>query len=375
MSLSEALLHELVRVPSVNPRDGSGPGEAALAIAVRDWLAGHGVTASIREVLPGRPNVVAVVPGRDPRALLLVSHLDTVEVEGMTVDPYAGEVRDGRMYGRGACDAKGSLAAFMLAAAELAGGPEPPSTVVLAGVIDEEHRYRGVLGLLEDLPVPEVAAAVVGEPTGLAAGIAHKGVVRYTVRTLGEAGHASRPDDAVNAVTLMTRVLAHLDATAPDVPRHPLLGQATRCVTRIRGGTGPNIVPGRCEIDVDRRTLPGEDPLQVWEHDREELTRLLPGRIELDPPFTVDHALGTPADSPVVTGLCRALAARGLDASVHGMPFCTDASKIARAGIPAVVFGPGSILDAHSVDESIVLADVRLAAGLVVDLVRAGTCG
>lgn len=374
----EALLGELVSTPSVNPRDGSGGGEAALAGVVQRWLTGHGIAAELDEVLPGRPNIVAVVPGRDPRAILLESHLDTVEVDGMTVDPYAAEVHDGRLYGRGACDAKGPLAAFMLAAAELAAGPVPPYTVLLAGVIDEEYRYRGVLGLLDDLPGTEVIGAVVGEPTDLTVATAHKGVVRYTVRTLGEAGHTSRPAEAVNAVSLMARVVGHLDATRPEIPAHPMLGPATRCVTRVHGGTGPNIVPGRCEIDVDRRTLPGEDPMAVWRRDGEELERLLPGRIELDPPFNVDYALDTPAHSPVAAGLCRALTARGGDGSVYGMPFCTDASKLARAGIPAVVFGPGSILDAHSADESVALADVRFAADVIVDMVRrveVGACG
>jgi acetylornithine deacetylase len=364
---AESLVRDLVAIPSVNPRDGAGEGEAAVAAYVRDWLERRGIPAILREVLPGRPNVLAVVPGRDRRCLLLESHLDTVETDGMAVAPYAGDVRAGRLYGRGACDAKGPLAAFMLAAADLAAG-RPPYTVVLAAVVDEEHRYRGVLRLLDDLAEREVIGAIVGEPTDLAPVTAHKGCVRYTVRALGRAGHSSRPADAVNAISLMAPVLAHLDATRPAAPGHPLLGTGTRCATRIRGGTGPNTVPGRCEIDVDRRTMPGEDPIAVWRRERSELMAL--GPIEVDEPFTVDHALDTPADSPPVIALRRALAARGRADAPRGMPFGTDASKIGRAGIPAVVFGPGAVDDAHSAGESVALDDVALAAAVVADTVR-----
>ncbi|MEU9170328.1 M20/M25/M40 family metallo-hydrolase [Streptomyces sp. NPDC048420] len=363
-----SLLRDLVRLPSVNPRGGPGDGgETAVAAYVRDWLARHDVRAELHEVLPGRSNVVAVVPGRSAGAVLLESHLDTVETDGMTVPPYDGEVRGGRLYGRGACDAKGPLAAFMVAAAELARGEPPAHTVVLAGVCDEEHGYRGVLHLLELLRERPLVGALVGEPTGLAPAVAHKGVVRYTVRTTGRAGHSSRPDEAVNAVSLMAPVLAHLAVTPPDVKPHPLLGAATRVVTRIRGGTGPNTVPGSCEADVDRRTLPGEDPEHVWHRDRAELAVL---GAELDPPFTVDPALDTPPDTPVVSALCRALAAHGRASAAQGMPFGTDASKLARGGIPSVVFGPGALRDAHSADESVELAEVELAARVVVAAVR-----
>ncbi|WSQ06666.1 M20/M25/M40 family metallo-hydrolase [Streptomyces sp. NBC_01231] len=362
------LLRDLVRIPSVNPRGGPGDGgETAVAGYVRDWLARHGVAAELHEVLPGRCGVVAVVPGRDPAAVLLESHLDTVETDGMTVSPFDGEVRGGRLYGRGACDAKGPLAAFMLATAELARGEQPPHTVVLAGVCDEEHAYRGVLRLLDLLADRRVVGAIVGEPTGLAPAVAHKGVVRYTVRTTGRAGHSSRPEEAVNAVSLMAPVLAHLAAVPPDVAPHPLLGPATRSVTRIRGGTGPNTIPGSCEADVDRRTLPGEDPEAVWQQDRAELAGL---GAELDPPFTVDPALDTPPGTPVVDALCRALAAHGRPSDVQAMPFGTDASKLARSGIPSVVFGPGSVRDAHAAAESVELAEVTLAASIVVAAVR-----
>ncbi|MFF0160696.1 M20 family metallopeptidase [Streptomyces sp. NPDC005263] len=363
------LVRDLVRIPSVNPRGAPGDGgETAVARYVRDWLGRHGVRAELHEVLPGRCNVVAVVPGRDPAAVLLESHLDTVETDGMTVPSHDGEVRDGRLYGRGACDAKGPLAAFMLAAAELARGGPPPLTVVLAGVCDEEHAYRGVLHLLGTLAGRRVVGALVGEPTGLVPATAHKGVVRYTVRTTGRAGHSSRPEEAVNAISLMAPVIAHLAATRPAVAPHPLLGPATRSVTRVRGGTGPNTIPGSCEVDVDRRTLPGEAPEAVWQQDHDELTAL---GTEVDPPFTVDPALDTPSDAPVVTALCDALAAHGLPRDIQGMPFGTDASKLARAGIPSVVFGPGSVTDAHAAAESVDLAEVELAARIVVATIRA----
>ncbi|MFE7838143.1 M20 family metallopeptidase [Streptomyces sp. NPDC057474] len=386
MTSTEELLRDLVRIPSVNPRDGAGDGgETAVAEYVRDWLAGREVRAELHEVLPGRCNVVAVVPGRRPEAVLLESHLDTVETDGMTVGPYEGEVRDGRLYGRGACDAKGPLAAFMSAVAELAAGEPPPYTVVLAGVCDEEHAYRGVLGLVDALAGRAVAVAlagrlivdavagrgvvgaVVGEPTGLVPAVAHKGVVRYTVRTTGRAGHSSRPEEAVNAITLMGPVIAHLADQPPGVPPHPLLGPATRSVTRIRGGTGPNTIPGSCEVDVDRRTLPGEDLETVWWQERAELAAL---GADVDPPFTVDPALDTRPDAEIVTALCRALADHRRPAEVRGMPFGTDASKLARAGIPSVVFGPGSVRDAHSAAESVALAEVELAARVVVAAVR-----
>jgi acetylornithine deacetylase len=376
-----ALLRALVEIPSVNPRGraparAAGEGEAEVAAFVRDWLEGRGVTATVDEVLPGRPNVIAVLPGRGRRAVLLESHLDTVEAADAETGPPAGQVRDGRLYGRGACDAKGPLAAFMLAVAALAANPPactPACTVILAAVCDEEHGYRGVTRLLGDPGVLRghgVLGAVVGEPTGLLPVTAHKGVVRYTVRALGRAAHSSRPADGSNAISLLAPVLAHLAAAAPGIPPHPLLGPATRCATRVRGGTAPNAIPARAEVDVDRRTLPGEDPVAVWRRERDELIGLtVPGSIEVDAPFTVDYPLDTPVTSDIVAALSRVLRDYGRPAAAVGLPFGTDASKLARAGIPSVVFGPGSVADAHSAEESVAVADVTLAADVVTALV------
>jgi acetylornithine deacetylase len=369
------LLRALVEIPSVNPRGrppdrAAGEGEAEAAAFVRDWLTARGISTTSRDVLPGRPNMLAMLPGRDPRAILLESHLDTVEASG------AGhvQVRDGRLYGRGACDAKGPLAAFMLAMAALA-ARQPVHTVILAAVCDEEHAYRGVTSLISELDGQTVHGAVVGEPTGLLPVTAHKGVLRYTVRAIGKAAHSSRPADGVNAISLIAPVLAHLTAEPVSAACHPLLGRATRCATRLRGGTGPNTIADRAEVDVDRRTLPGEDPTAVWHRERDELRKLasIPGQIEVDEPFTIDYSLDTPLASPVVAALREVLIRRGLPAPATGLPFGTDASKLARAGISSVVFGPGAITDAHSADESVAIADVVTAAVVVADV--AETCG
>ncbi len=366
------LLAELVAISSVTPRDGAPsvgrPGEMALARHVVGWLRERGVAASLQEALPGRPNVVASVAGVSRRALLLETHLDTVEVDGMAT-PFEPLVANGRLYGRGSADAKASLAAFMVVLARLASATvAPPVTVVLAAVADEEHAYRGVLAFLEANPRDAGGAylgAIVGEPTGLTAGIAHTGCVRATIRVRGTSGHSSRPADALNAIALAATLVRAVEEQQPREPRHPLLGTGSRTVTRIAAGDGPNVVPGSCEIDFDRRTVPGEEPEAVLADLTAELDRHVPGRVTIDAPFTVDHALDTSPDAGIVTALQSALRAHRLTATPAGLPFGTDASKLARAGIPAVVFGPGDIADAHTIGESVETGEVRLAVDIV----------
>lgn len=371
------LLARLVGVPSVNPRgaaphDGA-PGERGLADFLLAWCAERNIEATTHEALPGRPNVVAVVPGASPVTVLLEAHLDTVETTGMTVEPFAAEVRNGRLYGRGACDAKGSLAAYLLVLEEAARSAAPlPVTVMLAGVADEEHLYRGVVTLLETHSPDTVdyLGAIVGEPTEMVVGIAHKGVVRFTVHVEGRSGHSSRPDEAQSAVVMAMDVVARLEGATGSSATHPLLGGVTRTVVRIAGGEGPNVVPGHCEVDVDRRLLPGEDPLVVWREIGEELDSLHSGRITLDSPFVVDFALDTDPASAVADAVSRSLAAHGRDGTPAGLSFSSDASKTALAGIPSVVLGPGSIGQAHTKDEHVEIAEVVLARDVVLEALR-----
>ena len=263
-----SLLGTMVGIPSVNPRDGALPAEKDLAEFVGDWLGVEGLQVEIEEVLPGRPNVIARLPGRAERtehALLLETHLDTVEAEGMTVPAFDGVVSGGRMSGRGSCDAKGSLAAFMLAMRSLTrSGFTPPHDVVLAAVMGEEYQALGAAHLMES--GLQAAGAVVGEPTGLRAVTASQGVLRFEVRTLGRSAHSSRPDEGVNAIELMTSVIEQLRQVGSTlVDAHPLVGAPSHSITMIRGGSGTNIVPHECVIHVNRRLVPGEVPTAVWE--------------------------------------------------------------------------------------------------------------
>ncbi len=267
-------------------------------------------------------------------------------------------------------DAKGPLAAFMMAMAHLAGGGiRPPCSVVLAAVVDEEHQYRGVTHLLET--DRKIVAAIVGEPTELDIVIAHKGCVRFQVRTHGKSAHSSMPWDGDNAIERMTQVIDYVRrhiAPALLSTSHPLVGPATICTTLIEGGSGINVVPHECAIHIDRRTLAGEEPLTIWRDYKDRLEALQPGHIEVSEPYVVDYALDTSADSQVVSALTAS--ARGNDGAgdVVGVNYGTDASKIARAGIPAVVFGPGSIRDAHQPDESIDVRQVMAAAQIIADV-------
>ena len=373
-----ALLADMVRIPSVTPRDGHAPAERDLAAFVAGRLERAGLEVAVEDVVDGRSNVVARLAGRDrSRTLLLESHMDTVEADAMTVDAFGAEVRGGRLYGRGSCDAKGCLAAFMLALeARVASGAAPPVDVALAAVMDEEHRHRGVLHLLEG--GPPFAGAVVGEPTELRLVVAHKGCVRFEVRTLGRGAHTSQPADGDNAIRRMADVIRFVeDDMAADLAGagHPLVGPPTICAVMVRGGAGINIVPPDCTLSIDRRVIPGEDPDRVFARCRAAIEALDPDRIEVLPPMVTAHALTPPPDgAEVVAALASALGAAGLEAAPCGVNYGSDASSIAAAGIPAVVFGPGTIADAHQPDESVELAQVAAAATVVADLIdRFGT--
>lgn len=365
-TISETLA-AMIRLNTVNPAYGDGGSEANLAPFLRLFFATRNIETFEQEVFPGRHNVIARLPGSSARRLILEAHTDTVSVKGMTISPFEPSVREGRIYGRGAVDDKGGLAAMMHAVASIkADGLVAPCEVWLAAVVDEEFSYRGVLRLCEKL---EADAAIIAEPTDLRVVIASKGVLRLRITVLGRAAHSSKPHLGNNAITHMARLVLALEKENEQLAgiSHRLVGSPTVSVGVISGGVQVNSVPDRCSIEIDRRLLPGEkaeSALAEYESLLWGLKQAHPGFdgfVEA-PPLLVDEGLDTPEDSEVVVHARRVLRSLGHPEELCGVPFGSDASKLSRAGVPAIVFGPGSIDQAHSVDEYVELAEVEKAS-------------
>lgn len=359
-------LAELVRINSVNSAYDGGPGEGEIAAWVRTFFERRGIEVWEQEVFPGRPNVIARVPGGDSsRRIVLEAHTDTVSTDGMTIPPFEPRVEGGRLYGRGSCDTKAGLAAMMHAVASLhEDGMRPPCDVLLAAVVDEEHSIRGVLKLCEGLAAD---AAIVTEPTEMRLVVASKGVLRWRVVVRGRAAHSSKPHTGVNAIENMARVVLAIESDRRRLAarEHPLLGPATCTVGTIRGGVQVNIVPDECVIEIDRRLLPGERADAVLAHYQSLLEGLKREHESFDavmePPMLVDEALETPSDSAPARVAASVLERMGLDATPCGVPFGSDASKLSRQGVPSLIVGPGSIDRAHAAVEYVELDQVRQA--------------
>lgn len=368
-------LADLVRINSINSSYEGGPGEGEAAAYVRRFFEERGVEVREQEVFPGRNNVVARLSGRDPsRRIVFEAHMDTVSIKGMTIAPFDPVIREGRLYGRGSVDDKAGLAAMMHAVADIhASGEPPPCEVWLAAVVDEEFSFRGVVKLCEDL---KADAAVVAEPTEFRCVIASKGVLRWRIRTIGKAAHSAKPHLGTNAITAMSRVVLALNEDHERLQKdpHPLLGAGTCNVGVIRGGVQVNFVPDEAVIEVDRRLLPGEDVETVLAHYQtllDDLSARHPDvRAEMERPMLQDWPFQTAEDTPLV-GLTREVL-RGMNREdgVCGVPFGSDASKFARLGIPTILFGPGSIDQAHAAVEFVECAEVEAAQEVYAQIAR-----
>lgn len=369
-----ALLEDLVSIDSVNPSLVSGArGEAEIARRIAAECAAAGLSVTVHEVAPGRPNVVAVLDAGVPGpTLMFCGHLDTVGVAGME-QPFRPVHRDGRLYGRGAQDMKGGVAAMLGAARHVAEQRTcRRGRLVIAAVVDEEHASIGAEALAEGW---RADAAVVTEPTDLDIAVAHKGFEWVDIETHGRAAHGSRPREGRDAILRMGRVMNHLetlDRRLQSQRPHPLLGAASLHASLISGGRELSSYPERCSLQIERRTLPGEvlgagaaEVSAILERlkrdDREFLgsARMVFGRAayELSPAHRLPEML------------TRAAGSVGLRPRRVGMSFWSDAAILSAAGIPTVLFGPGGA-GLHSAEEYVRVSDVRVCRDALIVLAR-----
>lgn len=376
------ILQNLVSIPSVNPmgRDVSGPEyfETRLSEYLEQFFHRLGVPHQRIDVQPGRSNVIARLDADSDVTILMDAHQDTVPVDGMTIPPFTPRIAEGRLYGRGACDVKGGMAAMLGAFARLVHDrPAGAANVVVTCTMDEEATATGVKDVVKLWTDPARSGsllsqaptiAVVAEPTDLDIVVAHRGAVRWKLKTAGRACHSSRPEEGVNAIYKMAHVLACLERYAVELPRmvaaHPLCGSPTISVGRIQGGISVNTVPDECTIEIDRRVIPGEDGSNVIPQVNAYLRERLDVDFEMLPPWLDGTALSDHNNGAWADRLMRHVTDVAGPRRKVGVPYGTNASRIAVSGVPAMVFGPGSIDQAHTVDEWISVDELRQASDI-----------
>ncbi len=373
------LLSELVAIPSVNPMGRPPSGDIYLEGRLTDflerWLGDRGITCRREVVSPGRENLLAryEAPGAS-RTILFDVHQDTVPVDGMTIPPFEPTIAGGRLHGRGSCDVKGSMAAMLAAFDRLVRErPTGSASVILACTVDEEYTHTGSSRLATSRHGADLA--IVAEPTRLDLVTCHKGALRWKVRSHGVACHSSTPHLGANAIYRMAHALLALEGYAETLSRthpHPMLGPPSLSVGRIEGGLTANIVPDRCEIEIDRPLLPGEDASDCIEEVRVLLDRIPGGAeaIEFGEPWVHMPALAPRAEAWIAPLSIAIEEATGRHPEIRGVPFGTDAGPLAEAGTPCVVLGPGDIAQAHTKDEWIEIEQVQLAAEMYYRIAR-----
>lgn len=373
---SLSILEDLIRIQSVNPHYGENAnGEGQVADYIEDRCRRIGLTVTRQPVLPGRDNIIAELRIPEPQAVLLFeSHMDTVSLDSMA-DPLVPIYKDGRLYGRGACDTKATLAGMLYAMEECVKQTETlRSDIIFCASVDEEHAFSGLSAFME-LNIP-ISGAVVGEPTELGIVVEHKGCARFVVHTHGKAAHSSVPQEGDNAVYQMMRVVRYIEENEQlrlAAKQSALCGSPSIVVGTIRGGVQINIVPERCSIEVDRRIIPGETPeeaLAQFESGLRQAVEPLGVRLSIEP-LLLDPALNTPHDADIVATARQVAGTLGLNGQMCGVPYGSDASKLQQwKGIPTIVYGPGSIAQAHSKEEWVPVDEVAKAAEFYLQLAR-----
>lgn len=366
------LLRDLIAIPSVNPPGGETP--------VADYLARRlralGFAVETPEAAPGRTNVVAKLKGGDGPEIVLSGHLDVVAAvpEQWTSDPFAVRENGDLVHGRGVCDMKGAISAMVTAARNLvAAGGTFNGTLTLLFVADEENATQGTLHYVRSGEKPDTV--IIGEPTGMDVCIAHRGVCRYHVDVAGRGGHAARPHEAVNPITIAAHLVDAVDRRNRELSalRHAVLPSPTIVVTMIEGAEQPNTIPSRCRVTIDRRTLPEEDKEFLLAELQAMRDSLPPGESAAVGPAVfsaLTHAGHTLPGSGLAERCRRILSRLGVDARIRDFPAGCDQFAFADAGIDCLLVGPGDIAQAHTVDEFVSKSQLALARAFYREFLR-----
>lgn len=364
------LTSQMVRIPSVNPRDASDcvqygiqPGEAELVQFLKTRLEASGLEVELQEAAPGRCNLIATLRGRKPgRRLTFNGHTDTVGAFEMGKKAFLPEVREGRLYGRGSVDMKGALACFVLALETLARLNLPlEGEVVLTAVIGEEGPPSGSDFLVQHGFTTD--GIIVGEASECQVFLGQRGSAFIRLFTHGKSGHGSMPHSGVNAIDQMVRLLAAIPEMELFNRDCAPYGKASRTVGTIEGGVRTNIIPEACNASIDIRIPPGIQPQEVLSAFTHQIEALgINGRVE--PVFDGSPAYLTPRESPLALAARSAALQLGLPGTFGLAPYWSDLAYFASSGTPALIIGPGSILQAHSDLEYVETDQLTTAARL-----------
>lgn len=367
-----ALIQQLVRIPSESSgqteTDAAAP-EQGMVAHLAEVCAASGIDHELQEVRPGRANFIVRFPKPGAPRVLIVGHLDTVSAAGMDC-PFAACLRDGRIWGRGACDDKGPLATALCTLLQLhEQGRKLRHEVILAATIDEECTLGGAAALKEKIGQWDLCLCL--EPTGLAIVKAHKGVYHCRITARGTAVHSSAPDLGVNAILVMMEIIKDLQLFEFRLTRHknPELGKATLAVTQIKGGASINIIPDQCAIAVDMRLLPEHYPPMVGD----AIRQVVGARGQVEDLF-IARGLQTGMDKPLIREFQERLAAHGLPVEGGTAAYATDCSELQENG-PCIIWGPGHIADAHQATEHIAIAQVEMACRVLAEFLAPGATG
>jgi len=372
------LLQDLISIESHIQTSGC---EERIGKYLADWFLARGIQAELQPVEGTRANVIARIRGGRGPTLMLNGHLDTVPAGNMQ-DAFVPRLVDNIVWGRGACDMKGAIAAMACALVDIQqavqnGEFSMNGDLLFTGTVGEETGSIGVKAMVDGGVCADYA--IVGEPTSLRVGIAHKGACFLRITLVGRGAHGSRPNEGVNAVSYASRLIQTLEGeykTELSERKHPLLGTPTVSIGRISGGTQPNIVAERCFLDIDRRTLPGEgDPVG----EVEALVASTLGSVaglsfrvqEMEETAVVPHGpLGTQPEALLAQCAASVCQGLGLSGKPVGVTYWTDGGHLAASGLETVILGPGDIANAHGPNDQLPVSELETATQIYTRIAR-----